>query len=222
MLILCFLLAGTSTAFAEKLWENPVLELYSADGFYTDSVGNASTYAYHVPQINDDTEAAKEINLEIAKRFGKNVEGQFRTMEGGFSLSAWNIGWHGFWYGSQLFLVVSSDTPNDCMDYAAYGYDFETREKVTNRMILEELGLSEEEYLTNLKEKVQLMFEGTNGIAHDQIDSYESMLQMTLDWADIEAPMFIDAFGSIETIVKIGTFAGAGWYYHFATPFSYG
>ena len=179
LLILCLILAGSSAAFADQPRKNPILEQYSADGFYTDSVGNPSTYAYHVPQINDDSEAAKEINLEISKRFGKNVEGQFRAMEGGFSISSWNVEWHGYWYGSQLFLVVSADTPNDSKDCAAYGYDFETRERVTNRMILEELGIPEEEYLSNLKEKVQLMFEDVNGFARDKSDYYDELLQQT-------------------------------------------
>ena len=48
------------------------------------------------------------------------------------------------------------------------------------------------------------------------------MLQKTLAWADMDQPMFIDGVGTVETIVKIASIAGADWYYHLATPFAYG
>ena len=48
------------------------------------------------------------------------------------------------------------------------------------------------------------------------------MLQKTLSWADMDQPIFIDGVGTVETIVKIASIAGADWYYHLATPFAYG
>ena len=73
-LVLCLLLAFVPSAFAEQPQKNAVSELYSADGFYEDDVGNSTSYSFHVPQINADTPAAEEINAEIAGNFGDRVE----------------------------------------------------------------------------------------------------------------------------------------------------
>ena len=66
--------ADALEATTEQLRKNPVYELYSAEGFYTDSVGNETAYSYHVPQIFADSPDADEINAEIAENFGKRVE----------------------------------------------------------------------------------------------------------------------------------------------------
>lgn len=205
--------------------KNSVTELYSAEGVYADSVGNVESYCYHVPQLTADTAAAKEINREISERFGGYVENQFENMAGGYSLWSWNTGWHAYWYGSQLFLVLSSDSNGGFTDRAAYGFDFEKECRVSNGMILEELGISEEVYLSNLKEKVGLMLEDMcSSLTEEQraMFGYDGLMQKTLDWADLEQPMFIDGTGQIVTIVKIASLAGADWYYHLATPFAYG
>ena len=134
-LTLIFLLAILPDAYADQSQQNAVCELYSVDGYYEDDVGNQDTYSYHVPQINADTPAAKEINTEIAEHFGKRVEHEFQNMEGSFSLVSWHTGWQAYWSGSQLFLLITSDNNGDMMEYGAYGYDFETGDRVTNEMV---------------------------------------------------------------------------------------
>lgn len=226
-LCVTLLLALCAGAWAEtpKLHENAVTELYSAEGIYTDSVGNVESYSYHVPQINADTPDAVELNREIAERYGESVKDQFHNMEDGYSLWSWNIRWHPYWHGDQLFLLLEADFDGDFRDFAAYGYDFEKGCRLTNERILAELDISEETYLENLREKVQLMFEGMYG-SYSEADKkafgYDKMLESTLGWLDMEQPMFLDGTGQVETIVKIASIAGAGWYYHLATPFAYG
>ena len=225
VLILCLMMTGTTFAFAEQPQMSAVYELYSVDGYYVDELGNAGSYSFHVPQIFDDSADAEAINAEIAERFGARAEDQFESMEGGFSLWIWNIEWESYWYGTQLFLLVSSFDDGGFTDYAAYGYDFETRSRVTNEMILEQKGIGEEEYLENLREKVSLMFEDMfSRVPKDQWEAvgHDQLLEKTLGWLDLEQPMFLDRFGEIETIVKIASVAGAEWYYHLATPFAYG
>ena len=210
---------------AEQPRKNAVCELYSEDGYYVDDVGNRETYSYHLPQINADTPAAAEINTEIAEEFGSLIETQYHNMEGGYSLWSWHTEWEAYWNGSQLFILITADENGDIILYGAYGYDFETGNRVTNEMILNELGISEEEYLANLREKVQLMFEDMyKDVPADMREQagMDTMLQKTLSWADMNQPMFIDGVGTVETIVKIASIAGADWYYHLATPFAYG
>ena len=204
---------------------NALSELYSAEGTYTDSVGNTENYTFHVPQLNADTEAAAEINGEIRERFGAAVESQLTGMEEGYSLWCWRVEWHPYWHGDQLFLLVVSKMEAGFTDYAAYGYDFAGGERITNEKLLAELGVSEEEYLTNLREKVRLMFEDMYRDVPDDIREkagLEKMLEDTLAWADMAQPAFIDGAGTVETVVKIASLAGAGWYYHLVTPFAYG
>ena len=124
-----------------------------------------------------------------------------------------------------LFLLISAEESGDLHHYGAYGYDFETGSKVTNDMILEQMGISEEEYLQNLKEKVQELYERIHSSIPEDLrvkSDYYELLEKTLEWQTMEQPMFINRFGEIETVVRIATPAGAGWYYAFATPFVYG
>ena len=205
--------------------KSSVTELYSAEGVYTDSVGNTENYCFHVPQLNADTKAAAEINAEIAERFGERVEDQFENMAGGYSLWMWESVWHAYWQGSRLFLMLSSEIEGGFTDMAAWGYDFETGERLDNAMILQSLGVSEEEYLENLREKVGLMFESMYSfLTEEQREraGYDGLLEKTLDWLDLEQPVYLDGSGQIVTIVKIASVAGAEWYYHLATPFAYG
>ena len=225
LLALCLLLSFTAAACAEAPVQNAVLELCSAEGIYTDSVGNTEQYSYHVPQIYANSLAADEMNAEIAERFGKVAESQFENMEGGYSLWSRNVEWHAYWSGTWLFLLITADTEGSFTDYAAYGYDFGTDARITNEMILQQKGITEEEYLENLKEKVELMFEDMYGKYPEkdrEAFGCDELLEKTLGWLDAEQPMFLDGMGEVETIVKIASIAGAEWYYHLATPFAYG
>ncbi|MCR5088033.1 MAG: hypothetical protein K6C08_00800 [Oscillospiraceae bacterium] len=227
ILVLAILLTLSGAAFADgsMIRKLAVFELYSADGIYMDSVGNSISYSYHVPQIFAKTEAAAEINAEIEERFGTMVRKQLHSMDSGYSLWMSRVEWRAYWNGSQLFLLVISNEEGDFTDYAAYGYDFENACRLSNEMILEQRGISEQYYLENLREKVQLMFEDMYGNYSEkdrQAFGYDEMLEKTLGWLDMEQPIFIDGVGSIVTIVKIASIAGAEWYYYMATPFAYG
>ncbi len=219
---LCLTLSFADTAYADQTYKNPVYELYSADGCYEDGVGNRETYSYHVPQINADTSDAEEINAEISGMFGSRVEAQFENMENSTSLWSWKTEWESFWNGNQLFLLVTADTPGDIVDYAAYGYDFETGSRVTNKEILEQKGIREEEYLEKLREKVRSVFEETFRLpegVETSIDR-EEVLDRLLNSLSMEQPMFLDQSGEIAVIVKIDTVAGAGYNNYIVTPFS--
>ena len=223
LLTVCILLTVASAACAEQTQQNAVRELYSMDVFYTDDVGNARTYSFHVPQINASTAAAEEINAEIAERFGSQVEWQLKYMEGGFSLWLFRTDWEAYWNGSQLFLLVTADENGDLVDYGAYGYDFETGSRVTNDRILEQFGISKEEYLESLEEEVTRIFEDVYTPIPEGVKTEltrEKLLEDTLKRLDPEQPMFINGSGEIATVIEIVTVAGAGLHSYIATPFS--
>ena len=217
------LLTGMPAAFAER--QNAIVELYSADGYYGDDVSNGIVYSYHVPQINADTPAAEEINVEIGEIFGTEVEDAFQKMEGGYSLICAHIGWEAYWSGDRLFLLITADLPNDSVTFGAYGYDFETRERVTNSMILEQKGITEQEYMENLREAVTALFEKDytpipEGVKTNLTD--DSLLEDTLGWLSADQPIILNRYGEIETWVSIAKVAGAGKYDYLVTvPSSY-
>ena len=218
--ILTLLLTNALICYADQPQTNAVYELFSADGIYTDSVGNEYAYSFHVPQLYADSADASEINKEIEESFGRRVENQFSYMEGRHSISCWNTEWHAYWTGSQLFLLLSAEESGDLHHYGAYGYDFETGSKVTNDMILEQMGISEEEYLQNLKEKVQELYERIHSSIPEDLrvkSDYYELLEKTLEWQTMEQPMFINQFGEIETISMVGEMAGAGRDYYLVT-----
>ena len=222
LLTLCLMLSFSGTAHADQTYKNPVYELYSADGCYEDGVGNRETYSYHVPQINADTSDAEEINAEISEMFGSRVEAQFESMENGTSLWSRRTEWESFWNGDQLFLLVTADTTGDIKDYAAYGYDFETGSRVANKEILDQKGISEEEYLEKLREKVRSIFEETFQLPEgtDTGINRKEVLDKLLNSLSMEQPMFVDQSGEIAAIVRIDTVAGAGYNNYIVTPFS--
>lgn len=223
LLLLGLMLSVSSAAFAEQPQKNAVCELYSEDGYYEDGVGNRETYSYHLPQINADTPAAYEINAEIAEKFGSRVETQYHNMEGGYSLWSWHTEWKAYWKGSQLYILITADESGDIIIYGAYGYDFETGNRLTNEMILEQMGISREEYLENLTEAVKQVFEKTYRPVPEGVKTeldHDKLLETTLSWLDPEQPIFINQFGEIETFVKIAAVAGAGWHNYLVTPFS--
>ena len=222
MLTLTLMLAFSSTVSADQTQKASVCELYSVDGFYEDDLGNQSTYSFHIPQINADTPDAEEINKEIAEEFGTLAEDQFENMKNGLSLIFGKVDWDAYWNGDQLFLLLTSDTPGEIINYAAYGYDFENGCRVTNEMILEQKGISEEEYIEELKESVRGMFDDIVTIPEGmetELD-VDEMLAHTLNRLDMEQPMFINQYGEIVTIVQIDLVAGAGYNNYLAVTFS--
>ena len=215
------LLTFVIVSYAGGPQQNAVYELYSADGYYEDGVGNQETYTYHVPQINADTEDAEEINAEIRGDFGEQVEQEFKDMDGGTSLWSRHIGWEAFWNGSQLFLLVTADTNGDDMEYGAYGYDFETGRRVTNDLIFDQKGISEEQYMEKLREAVSVLFDELYvPVPEGATVSHDSLLEDTLSWLSVDQPVFLNRYGEIETWVEIATPAGAGKYAHLIAPFS--
>ncbi|MBQ9661604.1 MAG: hypothetical protein IJV40_00470 [Oscillospiraceae bacterium] len=209
------LLTMVPAACAER--QNAIIELYSVDGYYEDGVGNRDTYSYHVPQINADTPAAEEINAEIAENFGQRVETHFRYMEDGYSLWSRHTAWEAYWNGSQVFLLVTADGDGDYREYGAYGYDYESGNRITNAMILEQKGISEEQYLEKLREAVSALFEELYVPIPEGVETtltHDSLLEDTLGWLSADQPIFLNRYGEIETWVSIASPAGAGRYDH--------
>ncbi len=127
-----------------------ITEVCSTDGSDVDEYGAA--YLYHIPQIVDDTEAAKAINAEILTDFDHEIKA---VQKKDWSGIYWHsVTWQSRWNGSLLSLYIFGDSSIDGIDYhGVYHYDFESGKQLTNTQMLEHFGVDAEEFMTALRKK---------------------------------------------------------------------
>ena len=110
---------------------------------YTDPNGNKDTYFYEVPQIDDDTEGAKNINEMIGYRFGYLVERAEDARSRNDFIDTSYIIWISTWTGPVLSLQITSVDTMYNRDVGAYHYNFETGKELSNIEMLEYLGYTD-------------------------------------------------------------------------------
>ena len=87
-------------------------------------------------------------------------------------------------------------------------------------MVLDQKGLSEEEYMEKLREATTDLFEELYIPIPEGVEtnlSHDSLLEDTLGWLSADTPIFLNRFGEIETWAAIAVPAGAGRYDHLVT-----
>ena len=94
--------------------DSRISTLYDERFTYTDPYGIEDTYFYQVPQIDDDTEGAKNINEMIGYRFGYLVERALDARSRNDFIDTSYIIWVSNWDGPLLSLqITSSDALTD-------------------------------------------------------------------------------------------------------------
>lgn len=123
--------------------DSRISTLYDERFTYTDPYGIEDTYFYQVPQIDDDTEDAKQINAIIDYRYGYLVERALDARSRNDFVDTSYIIWVSNWNGPVLSLqVTSSDRMFNC-DVGSYHYNFATGQELTNLDLLEYLGYTD-------------------------------------------------------------------------------
>ena len=148
--------SGTSVKNVEATEETPqkpqpsrrfddsrISTLYDVEFSYTDPYGYKDTYFYQVPQIDDDTEGAKNINEMIGYRFGYLVERAEDARSRNDSIDTSYIIWISTWTGPVLSLQITSVDTMYNRDVGAYHYNFETGKELSNIEMLEYLGYTD-------------------------------------------------------------------------------
>lgn len=120
--------------------DSRISTLYDVEFSYTDPYGNKDTYFYEVPQIDDDTEGAKNINEMIGYRFGYLVERAEDARSRNDFIDTNYIIWISTWTGPVLSLQITSVDTMYNRDVGAYHYNFETGKELSNTEMLEYLG----------------------------------------------------------------------------------
>ena len=193
-------------------------DAFSKQGSYIDGVGNHYDYSYEYPRINADTKGAREINQAIEDRFGPLVQNMESTMEAKTSLICPGIGWYAQVWGNILSLVVVEDNDWGLTGYGVYCYDAAQGSRLSTPQLLDRLGISQEDFLAECREKMQARFRENCGSLIPSVTN-EDFLQEYLDrqgsetYVNLELPCYPDKFGNLVIIAPILSLAGASSYY---------
>lgn len=124
--------------------DSRISTLYDERFTYTDPYGIEDTYFYQVPQIDDDTEGAKNINEMIGYRFGYLVERALDARSCNDFIDTSYIIWVSNWDGPLLSLQITSSDAMYNHDVGSYHYNFATGQELSNPEMLAHLGYTDD------------------------------------------------------------------------------
>ena len=124
--------------------DSRISTLYDVEFSYTDPNGNKDTYFYEVPQIDDDTEGARNINEMIGYRFGYLVERALDARSRNDFIDTSYIIWVSNWDGPLLSLQITSSDAMYNHDVGSYQYNFATGQELSNPEMLAHLGYTDD------------------------------------------------------------------------------
>ena len=124
--------------------DSRISTLYDERFTYTDPYGIEDTYFYQVPQIDDDTEGARNINEMIGYRFGYLVERAEDARSRNDFIDTSYIIWVSNWDGPLLSLQITSSDAMYNHDVGSYHYNFATGQELSNPEMLAHLGYTDD------------------------------------------------------------------------------
>lgn len=124
--------------------DSRISTLYDERFTYADPYGIEDTYFYQVPQIDDDTEGAKNINEMIGYRFGYLVERALDVRSRNDFIDTSYIIWVSNWDGPLLSLQITSSDAMYNHDVGSYHYNFATGQELSNPEMLAHLGYTDD------------------------------------------------------------------------------
>ena len=129
---------------SRRLDDSRISTLYDERFTYTDPYGIEDTYLYQVPQIDDDTEGARNINEMIGYRFGYLVERALDARSRNDFIDTSYIIWVSNWDGPLLSLQITSSDAMYNHDVGSYHYNFATGQELSNPEMLAHLGYTDD------------------------------------------------------------------------------
>lgn len=124
--------------------DSRISTLYDERFTYTDPYGIEDTYFYQVPQIDDDTEGARNINEMIGYRFGYLVERALDARSRNDFIDTSYIIWVSNWDDPLLSLQITSSDAMYNHDVGSYHYNFATGQELSNPEMLAHLGYTDD------------------------------------------------------------------------------
>lgn len=129
---------------SRRLDDSRISTLYDERFTYTDPYDIEDTYFYQVPQIDDDTEGARNINEMIGYRFGYLVERALDARSRNDFIDTSYIIWVSNWDGPLLSLQITSSDAMYNHDVGSYHYNFDTGQELSNPEMLAHLGYTDD------------------------------------------------------------------------------
>ena len=138
---------------SRRLDDSRISTLYDERFTYTDPYGIEDTYFYQVPQIDDDTEGARNINEMIGYRFGYLVERALDARSRNDFIDTSYIIWVSNWDGPLLSLQITSSDAMYNHDVGSYHYNFATGQELSNPEMLAHLGYTDDAKMMHALER---------------------------------------------------------------------
>lgn len=218
--------SGENTGYPGR--EVTVTELYSVDDeIVNEEYDYVVEYSYHVPQIDDDTPGAAEINSEIAAVYGGLVERSLNEIEQGELTGCASITYEAYQSGDIFSLVLlCTEYFEGYEEYGTYNYDTREGVRLGNEKVLEKKGLTGEEYLSALRRAAVKYYDNLYFNQWDEMGewclagAYQERRAFTVTERNItmDLPLYIDNSGKLHTIVPIGSHIEADWLNEIITP----
>ena len=182
--------------------------------------GSTRRYSYALPCILADTEGARAINADVEGRFGDvfRIAKEHDDEDGSFDVDALEYR-SGVWE-DVLTVIVTEEMSYAWTDYAVYCYETSTGRWLTTAMLLERMGISEEEFLDVCRETFRQTFINQyreSVWTDEELEKYgyhEALEQADSDrYVNMDLMAYPDANGRLVVIAPIVSLVGAGLYY---------
>jgi hypothetical protein len=188
------------------------------EGEYTDMGGNEYTYSYAIPCILADTEGARAINQAIDDYFGAIVRDEKAVMEEQCSLIDTAISYTGHVWEEILTVDLFVQNEWGCNGYGIYCYSTSTGEWLTTAMLLERMGITQEEFLDACRASFRQTFIDQNHLLSEEQranEGYDEALERAASdcYVNMDLKAYPDVNGKLVVIAPIVSLAGADFYY---------
>ena len=204
---------------------SPIMDCRNAAGVCLDGDGNDLAYSYRVPEFfnSEGSKAIRDINADIFATFDVLADQELERIWNGEVPEYTRISYDFSIYDGIEMLSVCVDSEFNPGIRAVYCYDRQNDTRMYTRELLKRLGISESDFLDTVRSAVEDAFVYSNGgLAEDDPDTYNEALAWTIsdDAVNLEMPVYVNAYDQVVVVARIGTMAGAGWYYTELYPFT--
>lgn len=201
---------------------DPYSYLYSRyfdQGSYTDDLGNTSTYSYELPGLSADTPGAKAINQAIDDHFRTQIDDAYEAMKDKLSLFLYHVGFNTYLWKDILTIVVIGHNDYGQDDYGVYCYEASTGKWLSTALLLDRMNIDTEDFIYYARDAAGNYFVNQYPGASEEIiasQEYQHGIAVTVDNSNINLDLmaYPDNYGKLHIIPRIGSIAGADWYYH--------
>lgn len=203
-----------------------VQDLIHAEGEYQNEYGDIFPYGYRVPELKIDSPAARSINVEIDETIGTLARDQLQLIHDGGDEDpmTYLIDWNASLTDGILSLIVEYRDIWWKPKYFVYVYDINRDLRLDNFDLIELFGYSEDDFLASVRDAAGWEYISANeGVpAEYRGEMYDDRYAFTISDENISFEnlmIYLESDGRVAVLARIGSMAGAGWYYHVVYPF---